>query len=223
MKRGKIICFIGIDGSGKTTLAKFLVTELQKRGKRISYIYGRYEPRLIRFIMSFAKMIFFRKKDMFDDYTDYSKTKKNAIKNHLWLAAIYQRALLLEYYIQFTYRIGIPLYISKKNVVFDRYIFDTIVTDLAIDFNYSADDIDRILTSIFHVFPLPDVLFMIDVPVETAFKRKNDVPSIDYLLERRLIYQNIGSKYNAIIIDGTKSLEEIKNQVVLDVEVILNE
>lgn len=31
IKRGKFVCFTGIDGSGKTTLAKSIVYEMQKK------------------------------------------------------------------------------------------------------------------------------------------------------------------------------------------------
>ena len=77
----------------------------------------------------------------------------------------------------------------------------------------NIDSIRRLLKKCFRIAPKPDIAFLIDLPEEIAYQRKNDTPSIGYLKERREIYLNIGNEYEMMILDGTKSLEELKIEI----------
>jgi thymidylate kinase len=48
MKKGTLIAFTGIDGSGKTTQADLLVKNLLKDGIEAAYVWSRWEPFLVR-------------------------------------------------------------------------------------------------------------------------------------------------------------------------------
>lgn len=60
---------------------------------------------------------------------------------------------------------------------------------------------------------MPDILFLIDLPEEIAHKRKDDVPSVDYLRDRRKMYLYIGNEYKMTILDGSMPLDELKYRV----------
>ena len=77
------------------------------------------------------------------------------------------------------------------------------------DFNYSEDKIERISRCVVKLFPKPDILFFVDVPEEIAFSRKDDVPSIEYLSDRRHIFAKIASIFNMKKLDGSKKIEEL--------------
>jgi dTMP kinase len=166
-----LICFTGIDGSGKTTLSKELVELLNEKGKR------------------------------------------RAIENHSFLSSVYQRILLFDYVLQIFFKVKLPLMFSRRNIVCDRYMYDTVITDISIDMKYSKNRISNLLNRLLHFFPKPDIAFLIDVPEEIAYQRKDDTLAIEYLKERRDIYLDIGKEYDMIILDGSKSLEELKNSI----------
>lgn len=206
------ICFTGIDGSGKTTHSKNLVDFLNKRGITCKYVYGRQKPFLLKPFILIGERLFLHEKSISGNYSDYSETKRNAIENHPRLSELYQKILMLDCGMQILIKVKLPL-ILGKTIVCDRYIYDTIITDLSIDMNYSKEKIFDNLNFLFTIFPVPDITFLIDLPEETAFKRKNDTPSVKYLQERRKIYLNAGRKYNMIIIDGSKDLENLSNAI----------
>ena len=58
-----------------------------------------------------------------------------------------------------------------------------------------------------------NLIFLLDLPEELAYQRKGDVPSIDYLAERRKIYLNMDKDYNTVALDATKGLTELKDMV----------
>lgn len=209
-KKGTLICFIGIDGSGKTTQAKALSESLARSGINTGYVWSRFEPKLIKPLVAIAKGLFFRGKDVFRDYAGYVNTKRNLSKNTVLLAT-YQYLLLFDYFLQIFQRVKVPL-MRGKVIVCDRYIHDT-VADLAVDYGYSDEQVQKTLRSYLRLFPKPDLVFLLDLPEELAYQRKGDVPSIDYLTERRKIYLNIGNDCKVVAIDATKGLIELEDIV----------
>lgn len=210
--KGFFICFTGIDGSGKTTLSKELVSLLRTNGIKSLYIHNRYVPLILRPFMIGARALFVRKKDAFKDYRGYSDTKKGALDRHPFLSSLFINMLLFDYFLQILFKIKFPL-MRDKNIVCDRYIFDTITTDLAVDLKYSDEKVKAMLKKLFYLIPKPDMVFLVDISEEIAFRRKDDVPSIDYLRDRRKIYLRMGKEYGMTILDGSKDLEELRTMV----------
>ena len=61
--------------------------------------------------------------------------------------------------------------------------------------------------------PEPNLVFLADVPEEIAYQRKDDVPSIEYLKERRQRYLRIQKEYDMVRLDGCKSIAELEGTV----------
>jgi dTMP kinase len=220
-----LVCFTGIDGSGKTTMSKELVRFLNEKGFRFKYVYARLNPFISRPLILIGRWIFLRKKDIFKDYSGYADMKRKAIKKHILLSKFYQKILLLDYFFQVVFKVKFPL-VFGESIVCDRYVYDTIINDLLTEFN-SKSDVVNLLNGCLYFFPKPDIIFLIDVPEEIALRRKNDVPSIEYLKERRKMYLEVGKEYKMKILDGTKDLkrlqEEIENEVLNKINRLRNE
>jgi dTMP kinase len=72
------------------------------------------------------------------------------------------------------------------------------------------------ISNLLKLIPVPDVSFLIDVPEEVAFNRKNDVPDIAYLKERRSNYLKVGKWFNMIVIDGSKNIIEVESSILCE-------
>ncbi|MDH5459948.1 MAG: hypothetical protein OEY81_00190 [Candidatus Bathyarchaeota archaeon] len=206
-----LICFTGIDGSGKSTLAKESVSILKHRGIKSQYVYSKYQPILTKPLISIGRRLFLGKRDYCKNYTQYTHTKRGLFKNRVF-SLTYESLLLFDYLFQATMKVKLPL-IMGKNVVCDRYVYDTVITDLAVDINYSTQKVERVIRGLFLLLPRPDITFFIDVPEEIAYCRKNDVPSIEYLRERRAVYLDISRKDKMIALDGSKTLKELRSEL----------
>ena len=211
MKKGIFICFAGIDGSGKTTLANALVDAFKNSAIKYKYVYNRYRPVMLKPFLILARSLLLPGKDTFKDYTEDSDAKRKIFKNRI-LSSIYQSLLLLDYSIQIFIKVAFPLSLGR-NIVCDRYVYDTICTDLAVDLDYSVQETKWILEKCIILFPRPDVTFLVDVPEEIAYTRKNDIPSIDYLKERRKIYLSIAKEHDMIILNGIMQLDDLKSAI----------
>jgi len=204
-----LICFIGIDGSGKTTLSKELVKLFNKKGVKCKYVYARLNSLISKPLILLGHWLFLRNRNMFKNYVEYSATKKKLIKKHSLLSSIYQKILLFDYLLQMLFKVKLPMTLGKSSIVCDRYLFDTVITDLSVDMNYSKDETMRLIDKLLFFIPKPDVTFLIDISEEIAYHRKDDVPSIEYLKERRKRYLDIAKQYDMVILDGSRQLEEL--------------
>jgi dTMP kinase len=212
MKReqSKFICFIGIDGSGKTTLAKSLAASLRDSGKNATYVYNRSKAILVKPFSELGRLLFLRGHDMFSDYAAYSSRKQSLFQHRLFFA-LYRSVFLLDYWIQSLIKIKAPLW-RGTTVVCDRYLHDTIITDFAVHGHYTTDQVAAVLERWLHIFPRPDLVFMVDVDEAVAYKRKSDTPSLEYLKERRWLYAAIAQSYGAIALDGSMDLTALQSQ-----------
>ena len=213
MKSNKsiFICFIGIDGSGKTTLTIALNKVMKEHGFSSKCVYGRFISVILKFLVEFTKrLLSLRGKDM-NDYAQRAATKEQLFKNRLF-AQIYQYFVFLDYTLKIFVKIKLPLMLNQS-IVCDRYVYDTVV-DLALDFHYANERIQNVLRNYLRLAPKPDLVFLIDLPEEIAFQRgKDDIPSVAYLSERRGIYLRMSQWDEMMVLDGTKDIKELNDIV----------
>ncbi len=218
MNPPKLICLVGIDGSGKTTLAKELVREANRRGFSFKYVWGNAQPIFLRPLRALAHLTVLRNVDMQKNNEDYERIKEKVSKRYGFLSNVYSRILVVDYCIWLFLKVRVPLSFGKR-IICDRYLFDVAVNlyflNKSLFFN-----IEKTTDSLLKYFPAPDLLFVIDVPPDVAFQRKNDIPSIAFLERRRSIYRNLGDKFNAVELDGTAPILTSVNEIIRRMEEI---
>lgn len=206
LKKSTLICFVGMDGSGKTTQARRLAATLEVRGIKTKYVWNTYRPFLTWPFMALARVVFFHDKDAFKDYSGYSGTKKKLFRNRL-LSWTYENLKLFDYLCRNLVTVRLPLALGRT-VVSDRYVHD-VVANLTVDLGYTKNKTSRMFHKQFPVFHRPDAVFLIDVPEEIGYRRKTDTPSVEFLKERRRVYLEIGRDCGSIVLDGSRSQDEL--------------
>jgi len=210
-KKNFFICFTGIDGSGKTTLARMTVKMLLQQGTPCIYVYNRFTPFLSKPFTGLGRKLFMSKENVFRNYARHSQAKQLLLKSRI-LSFFYQFLILFDYYFQNLFKVKLPLMLGK-NIVCDRYIYDTLITDLALSIGYSGEVITNMLKRYFYFIPKPDLVFLIDAPEEIAYRRKEDIPCIDYLKARRRFYLDVGKKEKMLPLDGTLGIAKLETQI----------
>jgi len=212
--RALFICLTGIDGSGKTTQARSLVDWMKGHEITCRYVWNRFEPHMLKPFLLILNKIFMHKKAVSSCHT-----KKNMLIKHSSLAVIYKYFLLLDYFLQIYKRVTLPL-LFGTSVICDRYIYDTIV-DIALIFNYSYEQMNELLVNSFRFISCPDLVFLVDTPESIAYQRKDDIPSLDYLIQRREVYQKLAKENKMIILDGSKSIEFLEDIIRKEVDSLM--
>ena len=206
LSRNLFICIIGMDGSGKTTLAIALQKSLQK-SISCRYVHSLIDTRIMKPFEKIGRKIVRHKSSNASEYKTFRQKKQSLFSKYPLLAYAYKFLQAVDYAPQLLWKIWLPVH-RGKNIISDRYIYDTIIY-MGLNFDYGVDRICRDLDIWFRVFPKPDITFLIDIDEHIALSRKADVPSIDYLKERRGVYLGLASKLGFTVLDGSKSIDEL--------------
>ena len=197
--RGQLFVIIGPDGSGKTTLARTVATRLRKDSLDIDYVWCRFESRYLASFLRLISRIRNYEGDLDQASSRRERDKKRLMQYSLsrWIFTLF---VLLSYMIEIHSKIVRPLR-SGRCVISDRYVHDTAV-DLWIDFGSDRADIARLIAILQSIAPKPTLLFLMDVPEVISMKRKNDIPSLAFIAERRKGYLVLSESVNGLMLDG---------------------
>jgi len=203
----RIINIIGVDGAGKTTLARNLAGELRRTNKHVRYRYCQYFAKLLYPVKLLAKFSVMRRTDEFRNYAAYNTTKKATSRRYPRLAGLYTFVWLFDYLLQVIFKITIPTLLGRRLII-DRYIFD-IAVNLSLTTGREVEFAAGLVRHFFRFAVQPDRVIFIDLPEDIAFQRKGDIPDIEYLRERRERYLWLAKEYGFDIIDGARPPEQV--------------
>jgi thymidylate kinase len=209
-----LICFFGIDGSGKSTLSGYLRDELIRRHYDVTYTWWlEGENTFIRKLIRPK-----RKKGNPTLKQKNGENKKSFTRAIMW--SVYQRIVLFDYLLFGITKLWLPRLTTKSKVqILDRYMYDVIFS-LYKEFNMSERRRDFLFLAYHFLLPKPDMILLIDVPPEVTFERKrHEILSID---AARVTYSNYQELYRiinslnpgkAVRIDNTRELEIVKRDI----------
>jgi len=193
---GLFVAILGPDGSGKSTLIEHLKMNLIGAFRRTSCFH--LMPGLLR-----------RKSDSGPIVDPHGKPPRSKLVSFLKLTYYF-----LDY--MFGYWIKVrPALVKSTLVLFDRYYDDLLVDPKRYRYGgpmWPVKWLQRLI-------PQPDLYFVLDVPVGKLRERKQEV-GLEELQRQIKAYREFAfSMSNAVLLDGSQSVEEVVRQaqeVVLD-------
>lgn len=153
----KTICFLGVDGSGKSTLVKKVSDELLSRGTDAHTYYFGWQPFLP--MTRLLSRLFRRRKYHITE--DFNKSNK---------FSILKECTLVYFFIEYIARyVSVRLNnLSASFIIFDRYFYDIYA-------HYSYAERSVLFPLLLWLFPRPQYIYFLDVPVDIAHRRKPEM------------------------------------------------
>jgi len=231
--RATLICFDGIDGSGKSTQVQLLLQRLRADGWDVAVVRSDGLPYLSRPVVNVAKRILKRSKayrsepahkdptpsTTSDPYADYLSSTNRMFKHGI-LRRAWTDVSLFEHAIEATLTVA-PHMLRGKIVVCDRYLYKSVV-NLAVLFGARSGYVAKLLRHpALRLVPQPSLYIVVDTPAETAYARKDDIPSIEYVRRRAPLYRAIAAADGAPVIDGTQPPEAMAENIWTLVQTVL--
>jgi dTMP kinase len=212
-KKNNLIVLTGIDGSGKTTQAHLLVESLRNYGINVSYVWGRWEPFLLRPLIKRWKSRTAGVAEKKENAVNVMRERKKVLMNNHLIRWLWLICFFIDYGLQIFLKVRVRLF-KGRMVVGDRIFYDSVI-DQAVNLGSRKDGLLNGMDSLWFkiIFPDPSLVIYIDCPGDVAYKRKNDAPDIEYLESRRKLYLRLAERYGWSTLDGTLSVGEIENRI----------
>jgi len=186
--RSIVISFMGVDGSGKSTLIELLRKKLKNKFKKIKYVHLR--PYLILLDKSTVQ-------------ANPHKTKKtwpillNFIRILYWLII---------------YRLFFYLFANKPRqlIIFDRYADDLMIDPIRYKFNLP----NRITKFILNFFPNPSLWIVLNAPIKVLEKRKKELPTKELKKQIRIYLNFAKQRKNSIVVNTNNSVQSCLSLII---------
>ena len=210
----RLVAFSGIDGSGKTTLAKLLLESLRKNGMIVDYVWCRHESRNLSMLVRVMKRLTKDNADEGSNEMQYSDLKSRFLSRQI-VKTVYKTFVFLDYLIEVNLRVKKRMK-SVDFLIVDRYILD-VAADVISECRMGEAEANSYLQLLSRSMPPANVTLIVLVPLKVAFERKNDIVSEKYLSDRLEAYKRLRLSSAVHEIDGTfdimKSLQDIQSIV----------
>jgi thymidylate kinase len=201
-KNGVLICFVGIDGSGKTSHALALHKEFSNRNINSVYVRPRYA--LLRFVPSVLRRRVQLDSSFSPRLITISSGNRKALKIRRFLKV--PLTAMLFAYAFLTYFLCIRPLLRNSIVVCDRYFFDLF-------YNLWGDS----SLALVRMLPSPDAAFVFDVPVAVGFSRMHSEDdkriSQEYYNKLRRWYLRLARQEKFIVVDSSSDFERNRQLV----------
>lgn len=217
MKRDRV-ALIGLDGSGKS--ANISRMKRDSTLSDYSFVWVRWEPKLLAPAywllnrrLKKGRVSSTESSPSRANETDYEckRSLKQRIFQNRIICMIWLEIAKLDYFVQFYVKTA-SLLMGGKSIIFDRYYVDLFV-DQGLNFGWSPQKISKIIRRNMCLFPNVHKTIYIRTSPETCFKRKDDVPNIEYLLKRYAVYERLCEDLGWFSVDGELPLDEVYSNI----------
>lgn len=212
-----IICFMGLDGSGKSTCIDYAFQQLKARGVRVEVVRAAYVVTVMSGLIKLGKKLLMKKEsDPFSgDYKAYLENlRRHSEKGFAY--KVFSFLTTIEFKLQIFFRIRLK-HAFGKTLLVDRYIYDNVVT-YAANLGLGTEYMEKTLNGKWKHAPRPDQIIYIKTPVDVCFARKDDTPDPLYLEIREPLYDEIAERYHAKTISGSQEKQNMLDQVMETVD-----
>ena len=214
-----IICFMGLDGSGKSTSIDYAFDQLKKLGVKVKIVRAAYVAVVTRGLIHLGKKILMKKHN--DEYTDYKTYLENLRKqaNRGFVYGVFSFLTTCEFKLQILIRIRLNRMLGYTLLV-DRYIYDNAVT-YAANLGLNEEYMRKTIEGKWKHSPKADSIIYIKTPVDVCYSRKDDTPDPLYLEIREPLYDKICGMYGGVVISGEQPKQDMLDAVMREVAAVL--
>ncbi len=206
------ITLVGLDGAGKTTIAKLL---MQSSARRMKYLYMGTAIGSSNYALPTSRLLHRLKERSLQTSPSSVQQKLRPLQKRDARGSIAAAFRLLHRLSEEWYRQLVSWYFQLRGfvVLYDRhFIFECAPHDVEDQAHRRLSD--RIhFWLLCHLYPRPQLVFFLDAPPSILFERKPEA-TLEYLAVRRRIYLNLGKRMQSFFrIDATQPPDAVLAEI----------
>ena len=183
-----IVSFMGVDGSGKSTLIELLRKKLKNKFRKIKYIHLR--PYLI--------------------LLDKSTVQANPHKSKKTWPILLNFFRILYWLIVYRFFFHLFANNSKQLIIFDRYAHDLMIDPIRYKFNLPIN----ITKFILDLFPKPNLWIVLNAPIKVLEKRKKELSTKELKKQIRIYLNFAKQRKNSIVVNTNNSVQSCLSLII---------
>ncbi|MDZ7319508.1 MAG: hypothetical protein ONB11_10160 [candidate division KSB1 bacterium] len=196
------IYFFGVDGSGKTALAKLLLEEFQRRGIKSKFVRLRINYFFTRPLLIYAKLA---------GYTQRLNINGVPLVYHNFhrsrcLSQLVRFCHLMDTAIMYFFKAYLPLKLSRRTIICDRFVYDVLVDFMIEGKNHSLYQ-QRIGRWLLSLLPERAICLFVTTQLEQIIQRKPEVLYDRDFLEKASLYYQLDRRFHFHKLDNNGDIE----------------
>jgi len=211
----------GIDGSGKSTIIKFLRRHLKERGFDVNVKWFGSRTILSHVVYVYAY------------FARYTKTvinpRCNAIANihKFYLSPVLKNLYpwtffidMVASYLLLRFRLFFSLS-RRKVIIYDRFLVDALANLMYM--TRRKDLLNTMISKVFlRVATSLDIIVYLDVLPGTAYERKDDITSLNELKFKSIVLAGIyDSMDNVLVVNANRELKHVLEDVISNIDLLI--
>ena len=197
----KVICIVGSDGAGKTTIARCFVNEIEKRGQSVACVWMRFNNFFSKVLLAFARIYGYSH----FKYVSGIKMGFHDFEKVWWLRWPFAFLQMID--VNIAAWLKLHTYRKSEVLVFERSAWDTL-SDVMADTGIRELDRTWIGRGIVKAFNKKSTVFWIDRDMTLIRKSRIELNE-DYKLNVKIAnYQSMADYFGWIRIDNNRSIDE---------------
>ncbi len=194
-RRGILVAFSGVDGSGKSTQVDLLEKSFEKINVAVLRIRSRWRP-----VLSLPLLVIMRRLG----YASVHRAGgvyivETRLPSRGGLTSLWCILTQVENIVKTGVKLVFPLLLGRT-VICDRYALDMVVDGMA--GLHDAPNHTRLGFQLLRLLPKPNFAFFMDIDPEVAFKRKPDLPGLRDYVERLQLYRELSGPWGVEQVNG---------------------
>lgn len=202
------ICFIGMDGTGKTTHAQALVQQIKGGTRRCIYRWFHYARLLSLPLLVYARLRGFSKYKVVEG----QRYGSWAFANSFVLCRVLPWLMLADTFIFSLFKIRLPLLLGYT-VVADRYVHDILV-DLMQGTEQPQLHQRKVGQLFARLIPRNSAVVLLDVDTEKLKMRRDDLKNDETLETRSSHYHRLAHDMGVSIINTEYTEDEVHARII---------
>ncbi len=207
----RFIYFFGVDGSGKTTLARRLEQEFQRRGLKSKFVRLRINYVLARPLLIYAKLAGYTQRLNINGvpvvYHNFHRSR--------WLPQLVRFCHLVDTAIMYFFKAYLPMKLGRRHIICDRFVYDVLI-DFMIEGRNDQLDQQRIGRWLRALLPHRAICLFVTARLEQIIQRKPAVLYDRDFFKKASLYYQLDRRFQFHKIDNNSDIETTLRQLTSD-------